>query len=167
MADSGDAQPAQMPTPDPALKRLDRLVGTWSMKGRLVGSEEENIVGQTTFQWLEGGFFLQQDVELDFAGLTQVKSREMIGYDPGAEAFASQVYSNQSPVPLPYEWDLRGDLLTISVSHGPLDASFEGRFSEDGKSFSGGWRPNPGADEAINLPYDIGGTRLTEASQPE
>jgi hypothetical protein len=57
MADSGDAQPAQMPTPDPALKRLDRLVGTWSMKGRLVGSEEENIVGQTTFQWLEAASF--------------------------------------------------------------------------------------------------------------
>jgi hypothetical protein len=24
----------------------------------------------------------------------------------------------------------------------------------------GGWRPNPGADETVNVPYDIGGTRL-------
>ena len=30
---------------------------------------------------------------------------------------------------------------------------------EDG-TFSGGWRPNPGADEAVNVPYDIGGHRL-------
>ena len=26
--------------PDPALKRLDRLVGTWTMEGNLVGSDE-------------------------------------------------------------------------------------------------------------------------------
>jgi hypothetical protein len=51
-----------------------------------------------------------------------------------------------------------GDTLTISVTYGPLDASFEGRFSEDGESFSGGWRPNPGADETINVPYDVTGT---------
>jgi hypothetical protein len=25
---------------------------------------------------------------------------------------------------------------------------------------SGGWRPNPGADETVNVPYDIGGRRL-------
>jgi hypothetical protein len=28
----------ELPQPDPALKRLDRLVGTWSMEGNLVGS---------------------------------------------------------------------------------------------------------------------------------
>ena len=27
-------------------------------------------------------------------------------------------------------------------------------------TFSGGWRPNPGADESVNVPYDIGGHRL-------
>jgi hypothetical protein len=26
--------------PDPALRRLDRLVGTWTMEGNLVGSDE-------------------------------------------------------------------------------------------------------------------------------
>jgi hypothetical protein len=30
--------------------------------------------------------------------------------------------------------------------------SFRGEFSHDGDSFSGGWRPNPGADETINFP---------------
>jgi len=48
----------------------------------------------------------------------------------------------------------------IAVSYGPLDAKFEGRFSEDGQSFAGGWRPNPGADENANVAYDIGGRRL-------
>ena len=161
MSDTTDRQSARPPTPDPALKRLDRLVGTWSMRGHLLGSDDENIIGQATFQWLPGGFFMQQDVEMDFAGAVQIKSRELIGHDPESGAFKSSVYSNLSPSPLPYRWDLEGDALTISVSYGPLDASFEGRFSEDGNSFSGGWRPNPGADTAINPPYDIGGTRLT------
>jgi hypothetical protein len=36
-----------------------------------------------------------------------------------------------------------------------MDATFHGKFSPDGNAFSGGWRPNPGADEAVNAPYDI------------
>ena len=160
MMSDHDTQSQGMPQPDPALKRLDRLVGTWNMKGRLIGSDEENIMGRTTFQWLDGGFFIQQDVELDFAGMMRIKSRELIGYDPETKAFASSVYSNLSPAPLPYKWDLQDDTLTISVSYGPLDATFKGKFSKDGNSFSGGWRPNPGADEAVNVPYDVGGTRV-------
>jgi hypothetical protein len=150
---------SQMPQPDPALKRLDRLVGTWSMKGHLIGSTEENIIGQATFQWLEGGFFMQQDIDLDFAGM-KIKSRELIGYNPETEAFSSLVYSNLSPMPLPYQWDLREDTLTISVSYEPMNATFTGKFSADGGNFAGGWRPNPGADETINIPFDIGGSRL-------
>jgi hypothetical protein len=152
----------QQPSPDPALRRLDRLVGRWALRGNLVGSDVENITGEISFQWLEGGFFLQQDAKIDFAGMFQVSARELIGYDPDTEGFASYVYSNFSPEPLPYKWDLRDDTLTISVSHGPLDASFSGEFSADGESFSGGWRPNPGADETINIPYDVSGARVRE-----
>lgn len=42
-----------LPQPDPALRRLERLVGTWTMEGKLVGSER-NITGETTFRWLPG-----------------------------------------------------------------------------------------------------------------
>ena len=47
-----------------------------------------------------------------------------------------------------------------SVSYGPLDATFTGRLGADGNCFSGGWRPNPGADETANIPYDITGMRI-------
>jgi hypothetical protein len=155
-----DSNVQQSPQPDPALKRLNRLAGAWAMRGHLVNSDVENIIGEATFHWLDGGFFMQQDVEIDFAGMLKIKSRELIGYDSETKAFASNVYSNLSPVPLPYKWDLQGDTLTISVSYGALDATFRGTFSRDGKSFSGGWRPNPGADESVNVPYDIMGTRV-------
>ena len=150
-----------LPEPDPALRRLDPFVGAWTMKGHMVGSDEENIVGETTYEWLPGGFFLKQHVKLDFAGFVKIDSTEFIGYDPETDAFASHVYSNVSPEPLPYRWDFRDRKLTITVSHGPLDATFTGEMSEDGRSFAGGWRPNPGADETVNFPYDISGTRTS------
>jgi uncharacterized protein DUF1579 len=147
-----------LPQPDPALRRLDRLVGRWSMEGHLVGSDETNIRGETTFRWLPGGFFLEQRAHIDFAGL-QIDALELIGYDAETDSFPSTVYSNFSPEPLPYTWDVQGDSVTITVSYGPLDATFTGSWREDG-TFSGGWRANPGADETVNVPYDIGGHRL-------
>jgi hypothetical protein len=148
----------ELPQPNPALRRLDRLVGRWSMEGHLVGSEENNIRGETSFRWLPGGFFLEQRSHIAFAGL-QVDALELIGYDPKTDTFPSTVYSNFSPEPLPYKWEVEGDAVTISVSYGPLDATFTGSWREDG-TFSGRWRPNPGADEAANPPYDIGGHHL-------
>ena len=148
----------QLPRPDPALKRLDRLVGRWTMEGHLVGSDENNIKGETSFRWLPGGFFLEQRARIDFMGM-QIDSLELIRYDPETQTFPSTVYSNFSPEPLPYRWDVEGDTVTISVSYGPLDATFTGSWREDG-TFAGGWRPNPGADENVNVPYDIGGHRV-------
>jgi hypothetical protein len=149
---------ANLPQPDPALKRLDRFVGSWSMEGRLVGSDETTIRGEASYRWLPGGFFLEQHVQLDFMGL-QIDSLELIGYDPETGTFPSTVFSNLSPDPLPYRWDVQGDTVTITVAYGPLDATFTGSWRDDG-TFSGGWRPNPGADETVNPPYDIGGHRV-------
>jgi hypothetical protein len=148
----------ELPQPDPALRRLDRLVGRWSMEGNLVGSDETSITGETTFRWLPRGFFLEQRTRIDFMGL-QIDALELIGYDPETDTFPSTVYSGFSPEPLPYRWDVRDDMVTITVSYGPLDATFIGSWREDG-TFSGGWRPNPGADETVNVPYDLRGRRL-------
>jgi hypothetical protein len=153
------AQAQQGPKPDPALKRLEKFIGTWEMKGRTLESKEDNVVGRATFEWLPGGFFLQQHIELNYMGM-ELRSLELIRFEPETQTFPSYVYSNMSPIPLPYKWDVQADRLTISVDYGPINATFKGKFSKDGKRFSGGWRPNPGADESINVPYDIEGTRV-------
>lgn len=160
MTDAENEQAAQLPTPDPALGRLDRFVGTWRMEGNLVGSDEKNIRGETTFRWLPGGFFLEQRFTMDFMGLA-IESQELIGYDPETAAFPSTVYSNLSPAPLPYRWEVgEDDTVQISVTYGPMDSTFTGGFSEGGRRFGGGWRPNPGADETVNVAYDISGARV-------
>jgi hypothetical protein len=155
-----DETQAQLPAPDPALGRLDRFVGTWSMEGHLVGSDEITIKGEATYRWVPGGFFLEQHVAMDFVGL-EIDSLELIGYDAETKTFPSTVYSNLSPAPLPYRWDVDDDTVRITVSYGPLDATFTGTFDPDGEAFRGGWRPNPGADETVNVPYDIAGRRLS------
>lgn len=67
----------QLPQPDQALKSLDRFVGTWTMEGHLVGSDAETTIkGQATYQWLPGGFFLEQRITLDFLGM-RIESLEL------------------------------------------------------------------------------------------
>lgn len=153
-----DGATPQLPQPDSALANLDRMVGSWSIEGNLVGSDDKTIKGQTTFRWLPGRFFMEQRFSLNFMGM-EIESLELIGYDAEAKSLASTVYSNLSPAPLPYRWDVDGKAVTITVSYGPLDATFNGEYRDDG-TFSGGWRPNPGADETVNVPYDINGRRI-------
>ena len=109
---------------------------------------------------LPGGFFLQQRVKMDFAGFAQIDSLELIGYDPDSGAFKSNVFSNMSPEPLPYTWDIDDGSLTISVSYGALDATYKGQFRGPQQSLRWLAPQNPSADETVNVPYDIAGTRL-------
>ena len=60
------------------------------MEGNLVGSDDKNIKGETTFRWLPGGFFLEQRARIDFAG-QQIDALELIGYDPHTDTFPSTV----------------------------------------------------------------------------
>jgi hypothetical protein len=163
MAARTKKQKQELPKPDPALQRLSRLVGKWRMTGRSAGSTKDDIFATTTFKWLhEGGrtgFFLQQDMVMEYAG-TRIVSHEFIGHSKRAKGFSSLVFSNMGAEPWPYRWDIRSKRITISIKHGPMNAKYVGRFSADGNSFSGGWRPRPGANKTINAPYDITASRI-------
>jgi hypothetical protein len=149
----------QTPGPDPALRKLERFVGTWEMKGRTLDSKVDNVTARTTFEWLPGGHFLLQRFSADFIGM-DIQSFEVIGYDPATGTFPSTVYANMAPMPLPYRWTIDGDGLTIKAE--AIGATFRGRWNADGTVFSGGWRPDPGHEnDPGNVPYDISGSRAT------
>jgi hypothetical protein len=59
---TNDVQPyEQPPEPSPNLKNLgNRLVGAWEVSG--------DAQGRVSFEWMEGGFFLIQRVELEQYG---------------------------------------------------------------------------------------------------
>jgi Protein of unknown function (DUF1579) len=159
MTQNQDTQaPALPPGPDPALKRLERFVGTWKVTGRTLDATQDNVSGRFSFEWLPGGFFLQQRTELDFAGY-QVQGLEVIGYDPATDKFPSTVYSSMVGVPIPYEYDIQGDQVTIRTELNG-GATYRGSFSADGNSGSGGWRPDAGAGPG-NVAYDITTTRAS------
>lgn len=154
--DMNDTQ--QSPGPDPALKRLEGLVGTWNLKGRTLDSKMDNVSALTTFEWLPGRFFLKQSFEADFMGM-KIQSLELIGYDPKSDTFPSTVYSSLVGDPIPYRYDVRGKDVTITTDLGG-GARMMGKISEDGNTFSGGWRPNPGKEGPGNVEYDFVGTRV-------
>jgi hypothetical protein len=151
-------QPQGPPQPDPELKRLEFFVGTWDLRGRTLDSTEENVSGQTTFEWLPGGFFLQQRIELEFAGY-EIEGLELIGYDPSTGTFPSTVFASMVGVPIPYTYEIHGNEVTIRTELAG-GATFRGTLSEDGNQFSGGWRPDEGKEGPGNVAYDITGTRV-------
>jgi hypothetical protein len=62
VTDNNNTQAGQQPPkPNPALKSRDVLVGMWNVSG-------PDIQGQVTFEWMEGGFFLVQRVNLEHDG---------------------------------------------------------------------------------------------------
>jgi len=141
MANNENTQPMHPPTPDPALGRLERLVGTWELKGRTFSSQEDNITGWTTFEWMPGKFFLKAVGEITFHG-SRMQSLEIIAYDPERKTFPASVYSSMSGNVLSHEWDIQGN----TVIHSGLGATYTGTFSEDGKMLIGGWRPDEGRE---------------------
>lgn len=150
--------PPPLPSPDPALRRLDPLIGTWRLRGRTLGSSEDNVSARATFEWLPGGFFLKQTFEAEFAGMP-IASLEVIGYDPASDTFPSTVYSSLVGVPIPYRYEVRGRDVTITTDLAG-GARMTGRISDDGNTFSGGWRPNPGVEDPGNVAYDFVATRV-------
>jgi len=113
------------------------VVDDRALAERVLSGKAALTARHNDYDWLPGGFFLLQEGTLNFMGM-EIANHELIGYDPETGTFPSSVYSNLSPNPLPYRWEAEGDTLKISVSYGPLDATFTGAWSEDGESFGGG-----------------------------
>jgi hypothetical protein len=91
----------QPPQPNPDLKNLDKLVGTWKVFG---GAQ-----GEVTYEWMEGGFFLIQHVDLEHDG-RQIKGIEIIGHlrpfgEAPSEDIKSRFYDNMGNT-LDYVYEL-------------------------------------------------------------
>jgi hypothetical protein len=135
MANYDNAQAHQQsPQPSPALKSLGRLVGTWEVSG---GAQ-----GRVRFEWMEGGFFLIQHVDLEQYG-QKVKGIEIIGHErpfgeEPREEIKSRFYDNMGNT-LDYVYELEGNTLTIWGGEKGSPAYSKGTFEEDGDTLSGEW----------------------------
>jgi len=68
--------------PNPALESLSRLLGDWTISG--------GASGRVTFKWMEGGFFMVQDI--DMAGIHGI---EFIGYDERSRTLRSDYFDSR------------------------------------------------------------------------
>ena len=123
-----------VPAPHPDLRPLDRLVGTWHVSG---GAE-----GTATYEWIEGGHFLIQRVDLEQYG-QRINGLEIIGHnrDFGADPdldIRSCFYDNTGNT-LRYVYEPDGDTLTIWGGEKGSPAYFRGTYTPDGDTLDGTW----------------------------
>ena len=137
----------QPPEPDPDLKSLgNRLVGSWELSG---GTQ-----GRVTFEWMEGGYFLIQHVDLEqhdqkIKGIEIIGHERQFGAEP-SEEIKSRFYSNMGDT-LDYVYELERDTLTIWGGEKGSAAYYRGTFSEDGDTLTGAWHyPGGGGYEATS-----------------
>jgi hypothetical protein len=88
------------PPPDPELKRLEPLLGTWQTEDQTL----DGVLGPgvpvrstETFRWLDGGYFLVQDYETTFGDEPTQKGVNYWFYDSEAGIFRIIFFSNNGP----------------------------------------------------------------------
>ena len=139
--------------PHPSLRCLDVLVGTWRVSGGEPGTKEE-ITGTSTYEWMEGGFYLVQHVDMVHGG-RPVRGVEYIGYDPEAGTLRSYFFGNQSPGPfarvaLEYVYEVTDDTITIWGGDIGSPAAYRATFRDGRDSFAGAWEWPGGGYEATS-----------------
>jgi hypothetical protein len=126
MRNSSETTAIERPAPD--LKALgDRLVGTWKISG-----ENE---GETTWEGMEGGFFLIQRGWSRREGLTQ-RYVQIIGHErpPGSEPaseITGRLYTDHGDT-LSYVCEVDGDTMTIWMGEKGSPAVYTGTFDASG-----------------------------------
>ncbi|MBA2288613.1 MAG: hypothetical protein H0W02_24320 [Ktedonobacteraceae bacterium] len=134
----------QAASPHHDLRSLERLVGKWNLSG--------DTQGQTTYEWMEGGFFLLQHT--DFVHDDHlIKGLEVIGHlrpfgEEPSQYIKSRFYSSTGDT-LDYVYEIQGDTFMIWGGEKGSPAYYKGTFSSDGNICSGAWAfPDGGGYES-------------------
>lgn len=122
------------PAPSEALTRLDRLVGEWRLSG--------DVEGTVTYRWMEGGYFLLQQVDLvqhgaPVIGMEVIGNLRPFGEEPQPEV-TSRFYDQHGNT-LDYTYEIEGDTLTIWGGEKGSPAYFRGSFNADDSVLDGSW----------------------------
>jgi Protein of unknown function (DUF1579) len=88
------------PPPDPELRRLEPLLGTWRAEDRTLDSvlgPGVPVASAESFHWLDGGYFLVQTYETSFGDAPTQKGINYWFYDSNAKRFRIIFFSNNGP----------------------------------------------------------------------
>jgi hypothetical protein len=116
------------------MRALDLLAGIWRVTG---GAE-----GVVRYEWMAGGFFLLQHVDLEHDG-RRIAGMEVIGHlrpfgEPAGEDVVSRFYDTLGNT-LDYVYEIDEHTLTIWGGAKGSPARYRGDISADGGTITGGW----------------------------
>jgi hypothetical protein len=112
--------------PNAALKSLEKLIGCWKVSGE--------THGEVAFNWMEGGYFMVQDINLAGA-----KGIEFIGYDEISQTLKSHYFDDKGNM-LECIYEVSETDHVVSIDMPGIKGKFEGKFSSDGKMITGNWK---------------------------
>ncbi len=125
----------EVPAPDPRLRALDPLVGRWTITG--------DAEGTTSYEWMEGGFFLLQRGRLTRDGTTH-EFLEVIGFERGFAAteapadITARVYTTAGDT-LDYVYEADAGTVIIWGGEKGSPAAFRGTWDDDRRALRGAW----------------------------
>lgn len=153
------------PKPNPLLRRLDALVGEWTIvaivDGKPVGGQ-----GRTRFEWRDGESFLVQHADVEFDETTPAEwvagspfpVTTIIGLDDTAEQF-TMLYADARGVFRVYEMSLGDGVWRIWREAPGFHQRFVGTFNDSGTVITARWEASPdGTDWALD--FDLTYTKI-------
>lgn len=125
------------PGRDPALDRLDVLVGEWTMEAGPPGGPPWEGGARVSFEWLEGRRFLVQRWQVDLPEAPDGIAVIGLGAEPGT---FRQHYFDSRGVHRIYEMTLDDGVWKLwRDAPDPFPQRYAGTFSDDGATIAGRW----------------------------
>lgn len=149
--------------PDPRLRQLDRLVGTWDLHHKDLRTGEQWL-GRDTFEWLDGGYFMAMHHE----EFDRLKGTMMIGYeirwgqDKPTNDLIGHWFETSSGHHYEYIWEINDKSLIFWLEQKNGDAAFKGAFNDNNTEMKGAWRW-PGGGYELTMKKLKAESKKTEA----
>ena len=125
-----------LPTADDALRRLEPLVGEWTMEATWPSGERWPGGGTITFEWHDSGAHL---IERGTVELPEAPDNVSIVGCDAANGTYFQLYSDQRGVCRVYEMSIADGEWKLWREGEPFAQRFTGTFSDDGTTITGRW----------------------------
>lgn len=124
------------PTAEEALRRLEPLVGEWTLEARWPSGESWPGGGRVTFGWHPSGAHL---IERGTADLPEAPDNiSIIGCD-AANGTYFQLYSDERGVCRVYQMSIGNGEWKLWRAGEPFSQRFTGTISDDGNTITGHW----------------------------
>lgn len=121
---------------EPALQRLEPLLGTWSMEATPPGGEPWPGEARMSFEWHDSGAHLVQRWSVEMPGAPGGVA--VIGCD-AANGSYYQLYSDERGVCRVYEMSIDAEEWRLWRQGEPFAQRFRARFEDGGRTIRGRW----------------------------